>query len=173
MVQYLTWAAGHVFFFALGVVMFGWLHGLKVYALAVGLPGVLRALDVDVLQLRSARAHRSVVGAQPFAQLHRHSASTSSCSTTACTPRTTSKPARTGARSEPPTRKSRAEIDPALRPRSFWWFCFSNYVLALVMPRFGTRQIGRAPFDCPTGEIGTLKTDEVDAVESGVNAVMA
>ena len=25
------------------------------------------------------------------------------------------------------------------------------------MPRFGTRQIGRAPFDCPTGDIGTAE----------------
>ena len=36
-----------------------------------------------------------------------------------------------------------------------------------------TKQIGRAPFDSPTGDAGPLKTDEVDAVESGVNAVMA
>ncbi len=65
------------------------------------------------------------------------------------------------------------EIDPALRPRSFWWFCARSYVLALVMPRFGTHQVGRAPFDSPTGDAGALKTADVDAVESGVNAVMA
>jgi beta-carotene hydroxylase len=65
------------------------------------------------------------------------------------------------------------EIHPDLRPKSFWWFVFKQYVLAVFIPRLGTHQIGRAPFDCPTGDAGTLKTDEVDAVESGVNAVMA
>jgi beta-carotene hydroxylase len=65
-----------------------------------------------------------------------------------------------------------SHIHPDLRPRSFWWFCLRSYVLALVMPRFGTRQIGRAPFDSPTGEVASLRTADVDAVESGVNAVM-
>jgi beta-carotene hydroxylase len=66
-----------------------------------------------------------------------------------------------------------AEIHPELKSRSFFWFCFRVYALALVMPRFGTRQIGRAPFDSPSGDAGPPKTADVDAVESGVNAVMA
>jgi fatty acid desaturase len=65
------------------------------------------------------------------------------------------------------------EIHPALRTRSFWWFCIKQYLLAPIFPRLGTQQIGRAPFDSPTGDAGPLKTDEVEAVESGVNAVMA
>ena len=69
--------------------------------------------------------------------------------------------------------KIESDIDPSLRTRSFWWFCIKNYVLALVMPSLGTKQFGRAPFDSPAGDAGPLKTDEVDAVESGVNAVMA
>src|SRR5262249_52550504 len=59
-----------------------------------------------------------------------------------------------------------SEIHPDLKPRSFFWFCIKNYLLALVMPRFGTKQVGRAPFDSPTGDAGPLKTDEVDAVEA-------
>jgi fatty acid desaturase len=66
-----------------------------------------------------------------------------------------------------------AEIHPDLKPRSFWWFIFRVYVLSPIMPRFGTRQIGRAPFDSPTGDAGPPKTADVEAVESGVNAVMA
>jgi fatty acid desaturase len=65
------------------------------------------------------------------------------------------------------------EIHPDLRTRSFWWFCVKQYILALFIPSLGTKQIGRAPFDSPTGDAGPLKTDDVDAVESGVNAVMA
>jgi fatty acid desaturase len=72
-----------------------------------------------------------------------------------------------------PHAKIESEIHPELKQKSFWWFCFKSYVLAPFMPRFGTHQIGRAPFDSPTGDAGVLKTDEVDAVESGVNAVMA
>lgn len=64
-------------------------------------------------------------------------------------------------------------IHPDLRPRSFLWWCVRVYVLAPVFPRFGTRQVGRAPFDSPTGEVGQPKTADVDAVEAGINAVMA
>jgi hypothetical protein len=66
-----------------------------------------------------------------------------------------------------------ASIHPDLRPRSFLGWCVRVYVLAPIFPRFGTVQIGRAPFDSPTGEVGLPKTADVDAVEAGVNAVMA
>jgi len=65
-----------------------------------------------------------------------------------------------------------AQVHPDLQPRSFWWFCMRSYVLSLIMPSFGTKQIGRAPFDSPTGEVASLRSADVDAVESGVNAVM-
>jgi beta-carotene hydroxylase len=65
-----------------------------------------------------------------------------------------------------------AQVHPDLQPRSFWWFCVRSYILSLVMPSFGTKQIGRAPFDSPTGEVASLRSADVDAVESGVNAVM-
>jgi beta-carotene hydroxylase len=47
-----------------------------------------------------------------------------------------------------------ADIHPDLKPRSFFAWCFRTYVLALFSPRFGTRQIGRAPFDPPSGAHG-------------------
>lgn len=54
-----------------------------------------------------------------------------------------------------------AHMDPVLRQRSVWWYWFRQYVLAVIVPSLGTRQIGRAPFD--TASL-SLKTDEVDAV---------
>ncbi|MEE9386129.1 MAG: fatty acid desaturase [Nannocystaceae bacterium] len=46
------------------------------------------------------------------------------------------------------------EIDPSLNEANFWWFVFRQYALAPFFPKFGTRQVGRAPFDCPEGERG-------------------
>jgi hypothetical protein len=44
-------------------------------------------------------------------------------------------------------------------------------VLAPFFPRFGTQQVGRPPFSPPTGEKADVAFgDELDAVESGVNA---
>lgn len=50
-----------------------------------------------------------------------------------------------------------ADIHPDLKPRSFFAWCFRTYVLALFSPRFGTRQIGRAPFDPPSREKGEVE----------------
>lgn len=64
-----------------------------------------------------------------------------------------------------------AHIHPDLRQPDFLIWCLKSYVLALFFPRFGTRQIGRAPFDPPTGERPELAfRDELEAVESGINA---
>jgi beta-carotene hydroxylase len=65
------------------------------------------------------------------------------------------------------------EIHPELKPVSFWAWCFKSYVFALVAPRFGTRQVGRAPYDSPTGEVRSLKSADVDALEAGINAARA
>jgi beta-carotene hydroxylase len=62
-------------------------------------------------------------------------------------------------------------IDPALRTHSFFAFCARNYLLAPLFPRFGTKQVGRAPFEPPTGErVEVAFGDELQAVDSGINA---
>jgi fatty acid desaturase len=65
-----------------------------------------------------------------------------------------------------------ARIHPALVQPSFWTFCARNYLLAPLFPALGTRQIGRAPFDDPTLVDGVV-TASVDASEQGVNAARA
>jgi fatty acid desaturase len=40
-------------------------------------------------------------------------------------------------------------IHPELQPDNFLSWCMRSYVLSLVSPRFGTQQIGRAPFEPP------------------------
>jgi fatty acid desaturase len=64
-------------------------------------------------------------------------------------------------------------IDPALNQPEIFGFCFKTYVLGTFIPRFRTRQIGRAPYDPPDGGALELRTAGVAAVEVGVNASMA
>jgi beta-carotene hydroxylase len=70
--------------------------------------------------------------------------------------------------------KVKDEIHPELRQRSFWWWVMKTYFLSLLVPSLGTQQIGRAPFDAPSGEkVRKVRTATVgDAVEAGVNAQM-
>jgi fatty acid desaturase len=63
-------------------------------------------------------------------------------------------------------------IDPRLIERNLWWYWFREYVLALLVPRLGSTQIGRAPFDPPDGSELDLSAAEVDLGEAGSNAGM-
>lgn len=45
--------------------------------------------------------------------------------------------------------KIEAAMDPALKPVSFFAWCFRSYVVAPFLPRFGTAQVGRAPYERP------------------------
>jgi hypothetical protein len=62
------------------------------------------------------------------------------------------------------------DINPELNQSSFFGWCFQVYVLAPLFPQFGTKQIGRAGFEPPTGEAPRLDSADVDALESGINA---
>jgi fatty acid desaturase len=64
------------------------------------------------------------------------------------------------------------EIHPELKQSNVLVFFFKVYVLALFAPRFGTYQIGRAPFDPPNGGQVDVTTAEVIAAEAGTNAAM-
>ncbi len=60
-------------------------------------------------------------------------------------------------------------IHPELNQRSLWLYWFKNYVLAIVMPSVGTKQIGRAGFEPPDGKLD-ITTAEVGIGEAGTNA---
>jgi fatty acid desaturase len=64
------------------------------------------------------------------------------------------------------------EIDPRLVERNMWWYWIRIYALAPFFPSLGTTQIGRAPYDPPQGEVGSLETADVDVGEAGTNAAM-
>jgi len=70
--------------------------------------------------------------------------------------------------------KIKEQIHPELRESNFWWWVFRQYFLAVLVPSLGSTQIGRAPFDPPTGEkVRKVRSESVgEAVEAGVNAQM-
>lgn len=71
------------------------------------------------------------------------------------------------------------QIDPALNQPSFWWWVIRGTVIPAFIPSLETKQIGRAAYDPPEGnvitmkETGSLVTDSVDALDAGNNAQMA
>jgi beta-carotene hydroxylase len=171
-VQYLVWAGSHLTLAGLAIARFGVTRGLYIYAFSFGLPAFFALFTIMLFN------YIQHVHTDPWSA-HNHSRSFTGKLINFVLFNNGLHAAhheQAGAHwSTLPAlhAKIEAEIHPDLKPRSFWWFVICNYLLAPVFPRLGTRQIGRAPFDCPTGDAGPLKTAEVEAVESGVNAVMA
>jgi len=172
LLQYLGWVGAHAFLIALAVAKFGAWRGIEVWIFAFGLPAFFALWTIMLFN------YIQHVHTDPWSE-HNHSRSFTgkllnfflfnnglhAVHHEHAGAHWSTLPALHA--------KIEAEIHPELRTRSFFWFFFRNYVLANVMPRFGTRQIGRAPFDSPAGDAGPLKTADVDAADSGVNAVMA
>jgi fatty acid desaturase len=75
------------------------------------------------------------------------------------------------------------QVDPRLNEPSFLWWVFRAYVITAIFPSLETKQVGRAAYDAPAdGEGAGPKThmrekgpmiDSVDAVDAGTNAQMA
>jgi beta-carotene hydroxylase len=64
-----------------------------------------------------------------------------------------------------------AEIDPALNESTIVGYTVRAYLLGLFLPRFRTRQIGRAAYDVPGGQPQDLTTASIGtAAEVGVTA---
>jgi fatty acid desaturase len=62
------------------------------------------------------------------------------------------------------------KIDPRLIEHNMWWYFAKNYLLAPLFPKFGSVQIGRAPFDPPDGKLDVVTSAEVELGEAGTNA---
>ncbi|NRA32563.1 MAG: fatty acid desaturase [Polyangiaceae bacterium] len=63
------------------------------------------------------------------------------------------------------------KMSPELIQRSFWWFMFKQHFLAILFPKLGTVQMGRAPFDPPEGAPEPDEAAQVVLCEAGSNAV--
>ena len=164
------WAGGYVALFALAIALHGVRTGLYVFAMAVGHPGVLRAVDDHALQLRAARAHRPVVEAQPLAQLRQptlnfllfnngfHAAHHENA----------------GAHwSKLPEAHAKiaAEIDPALIQTSLWWYWFKQYSWRRCFRGSARCRSAAGPVQPPNGARSqVVASADVDVGEAGTNA---
>ena len=62
------------------------------------------------------------------------------------------------------------KIDQRLIERNMWWYFAKNYLVAPLFPKFGSVQVGRAPFDPPDGKLDVVTSAEVELGEAGTNA---
>ena len=67
----------------------------------------------------------------------------------------------------------RPAIDSRLIEGSMWWYFAKQYLLAPLFPRFGSVQVGRAPFEPPEGKVDVVASAEVELGDAGSNAAMA
>lgn len=170
--QYVVWGTTHVALFALAVAMHGLRRGLFVWSIAVALPAFFSLWTIMLFNYIqhvhcdpwSAHDHsRNFTGRLTnfllfnnglHAAHHEHAGahwSTLPALHAAIAP----------------------EIDPALKLRSFWAFIVRQYLLAPFFPSLGTRQVGRAAWDPPSGEAESTEAADVDAVDAGTNAAIA
>ena len=63
-------------------------------------------------------------------------------------------------------------IDPRLIHRGLWAYLVRQYLLSPFLPRLGTVQVGRAPYDAPDGSPAIPVTADVELGEAGANAQM-
>jgi fatty acid desaturase len=172
MSQYTTWAGWYLAVFALAVVLHGWKTGLLVWIFAFGYPA-FHALWTIMFFNYVQHVH-----ADPWSA-HNHSRNFTGWLLNF----TLFNNGLHAAHHENPGAhwstlpalhaKIAPEIHPDLNANNTAWWLLKTYVLSIAWPRFGTKQVGRAPFDAfENGSAVNLTSGDVDAVEAGVNAQM-
>lgn len=171
--QYVIWAGAHVAALAAACALYGFM-GIRVWLLALGVPAFFALWTVMLFN------YIQHVHADPWSA-HNHSRSFTGKAVNFLLFNNGFH----GAHHEnagahwsklPALHAAIADrIHPDLKPAHFWPWMFKTYVLGIFFARFRTKQVGRAPFDAPSGEElpRAVATADVDAVDSGVNAVMA
>jgi len=169
--QYSMVAAGHLACFALAVWLHGWGLGTIVYLCALGVPAGFALWSMIFIN------YIQHVHCDPWSK-HNHSRNFVSPSANWLV---FNNGYHTAHHEQPGAHWSKLaelhgkiaeNIDPQLRQPSILWFCAKNYVLGHVFPSLRTRQVGRAAYDVPGGEL-VLATASVEATEAGVNATIA
>jgi len=166
--QYATFVGVHVALLSLAIALHGWALGLKLWLLMFAVPAVFALWTIMFFN------YVQHVHTDPWSE-HNHSRSFTGRALNFVLFNNglhTAHHETPGAHwSTLPAlhAKVAAQIHPELCPKDFWGWCVRSYLLAPFIPSYGTRQIGRAPFDAPKLVDG-LVTPSVGARESGVNA---
>jgi beta-carotene hydroxylase len=168
--QYVVWGGTHVLLLGLAIALFGGWAGARVWVFAFGLPAFFALWTIMLFN------YIQHVHTDPWSE-HNHSRTFTSKAmnyllfNNALHTVHHEQPGAHWSTLPEAHAKIEAQIHPALKPNSFFAWCFDSYVLALFSPRFGTQQVGRAPFAPPTGEKADVTfSDQLEAVDRGINA---
>jgi fatty acid desaturase len=168
--QYVAWVGQHVLLLALGIFLYGLWGGVKVWLFAFAIPAVFALWTIIFFN------YIQHVHTDPWSE-HNHSRSWTGWAinfflfNNGFHAAHHEMPGAHWSTLPEAHKRIEAEIHPDLKPRYFFPWCFATYVLGPIFPRFATKQIGRPPFSPPTGEKAEVQfADELEAVESGVNA---
>lgn len=170
--QYVVWGGAHALLLALAVVLHGVRTGLYVYGLAVLFPALFALWTIMLFN------YEQHVHTDPWSE-HNHSRSWEG---KALNFLLFNNGYHAAHHENPGTHWSKlgaihAELAPKIDPRlvwksNLWWYFGKQYLVATFLPRFGSVQVGRAPFDPPQGELDVVASADVELGEAGTNAPM-
>ena len=168
--QYVIWAGAHVALFSIACLHFGFWQGARIWVFAFGLPAFFALWTIMLFN------YIQHVHTDPWSD-HNHSRSFQGKLINFLLFNNGLHAAhheKAGAHwSTLPALHAHLSpnIAPELQPYGFFAWCFRSYVLAPFLPSFGTRQVGRAPFDDPTSKRVDVTSADVEALEPGINAL--
>lgn len=171
LVQYAIWAGSHLALLVLAIWLHGPLTGLYVYCLACLIPAFFALWTIMLFN------YEQHVHTDPWSK-HNHSRSWDGKLLNFFL---FNNGLHAAHHENPGThwsklRELHAELAPKIDPRliepSLWWYFTKQYVLAPLFPKFGSVQVGRAPFEPPEGKLEVVTSADVDLGEAGSNAAM-
>jgi fatty acid desaturase len=169
--QYAVWIGAHVALIGLGITLHGVTTGLYVWTMACALPSIF---SLWTIMLFNYEQH---VHADPWSK-HNHSRSWQSKLVNFLL---FNNGLHAAHHEHPGTHWSLLwqvhrglvdKIDPRLVEGSLSWYVMKQYFLAPFFPRFGSVQVGRAPFDPPDGAAVNLEHADVEIGEIGSNGTI-
>ena len=167
--QYAFWIGSHVALLATALVLHGLRQGLVLYVLACGIPAFFALWTIMLFN------YEQHVHTDPWS-LHNHSRSWDGKLVNFFL---FNNGLHAAHHENPGTHWSKLpelhdalapQIDARLIEHNMWWYFAKNYLVAPIVPKFGSVQIGRAPFDPPDGKLDIVTSAEVELGEAGTNA---
>jgi len=169
--NYVTFGASHALLLGAALALHGLKTGLYLYVLSVAVPAFFALWTVMLFN------YEMHVHTDPFSA-HNHSRSWNGKLTNFFL---FNNGYHTAHHENPGTHWSKlaalhAEVEPLIDPRlvagNLWWYFVKQYLVAPFFPRLGSVQVGRAPFDEPTGKAEAVTSADVELGDAGSNAAM-
>jgi len=169
--QYLIFGVAHVGLLALALFLHGPVTGLVTYVLAVGFPALFALWTIMLFN------YEQHVHTDPFSP-HNHSRSWDSkllnfmLFNNGYHAAHHENPGTHWSKLAAIHKEIAPKIDPRLIAGGLWWYFAKQYLVAPLFPKYGSVQVGRAPFDDPSGKLDVVTSADVDLGDAGSNAPM-